>query len=132
MPFPDITYLDSARTEGELKTNFFGPILDSGVELDTSTTLEVGYTETPSAYTSGAVNVSSGALRTCDTTGGVTIGLISGNGRVTILLTGGGSVAYDAGYDKVIGSYDSSKSGSIAQVVNDGTNQWIIFSNTEA
>ena len=38
----------------------------------------------------------------------------------------------DAGYDKVVGEYDSGASGSIAQVVNDGTNQWLIFSNTEA
>jgi hypothetical protein len=102
------------------------------LKSDTTDTLAVGYTETPSAYTSGAINVSSGGLRTCDTTSGVTLGLISGNGRVTILLTGGGTVAYDAGYDIIVGEYDSTKSGSIAQVVNDGTNQWLIFSNAEA
>jgi hypothetical protein len=59
------------------------------------------------------------------------LGMITGVGRVTLLLTGGGTVAYDAGYDKVVGMYDSTKSGCVISLVNDGTNQWIIFANTE-
>lgn len=34
---PAITYLDSARTEGELKTSFFGPVLNDLDELDRRT-----------------------------------------------------------------------------------------------
>lgn len=58
------------------------------------------------------------------------LGMITGVGRVTLLLTGGGAVAYDAGYDFVIGAYDATKTGCAVQAVNDGTNQWLFFANS--
>ncbi|ADU61364.1 MAG: hypothetical protein KUA35_09670 [Pseudodesulfovibrio sp.] len=99
---------------------------------DTPATLTAGYAETPKPYAGGDIAVSAGSLRTVDTTGGVTIGMITGVGRVTLLATGGGAVAYDAGYTMVIGEYDASKAGCAVQAVNDGTNQWLLFAKTEA
>ncbi len=129
-PVTNTPYLD-ALTSTDIGTVVQGYDADI-LKADTTDTLEVGFTETAVAYSSGAVAISAGSLRTVDTTSGITIGLISGVGRATLLLTGGGTVAYDAGYDKVVGEYDSAKSGCVVSLVNDGTNQWIIFANTEA
>lgn len=102
---------------------------------DSAATLAVGYAETSAPYTDGDIVVAAGSLRTVDTTDGVTLGMITApegsGGRVTLLLTGGGPVAYDAGYTHVVGEYDAARAGCIAQAVSDGTHKWLIFANTE-
>ncbi|MFH1914425.1 MAG: phage tail fiber protein [Pseudomonadota bacterium] len=102
---------------------------------NTAATLAAGYAETPVPYAGGDIVVAAGSLRTVDTTGGVTLGPITApegaGGRVTLLLTGGGAVAHDAGYTHVVGEYDSTRAGCIAQAVSDGASKWLIFVNTE-
>jgi len=109
------------------------------LKADATATLATGYAETPIPYTGGDIAVSAGSLRTVDTTGGVTLGMITlpedapqgAGGRVTLLLTGGGPVAHDAGYDHVIDGYDRDKAGCIVQAIHDGTAAWLLFVNTE-
>lgn len=102
------------------------------LKADTAATLTAGFSETIPSYTGGSIDLHNGNLQTMDTTSYTTIGLPTRVGRVLLLLKGGGTVGYDAGYDKVVGEYDSSKAGCLVQVVNDGTDQWIVFANTEA
>lgn len=102
------------------------------LKSDAPATLAAGFAETPVSYAGGDIAVSAGSLRTVDTTGGVTIGMITGAGRVTLLATGGGPVAYDAGYGIVIGAYDRTKAGCAIQAISDGTTRWLIFANSEA
>lgn len=101
------------------------------LKSDTPAILTAGYGETPVPYAGGDIAVGQGAMRPVDTTGGVTIGPITSDGRVTLLLTGGGPVAYDAGYTHVVGAYDPSKAGCAVEVVRSGSNRWLIFANTE-
>lgn len=102
------------------------------LKFNAPATLAAGYAETPVPYAGGDIAVSAGSLRTVDTTGGVTIGMITGAGRVTLLATGGGPVAYDAGYAMIIGEYDGTKAGCAIQAISDGTTRWLIFANSEA
>ena len=119
---------DPAQARTALDAQFADPAI---LKSDTPATLTAGYAETPKPYAGGDLAVSAGSLRTVDTTSGVTIGMITGVGRITLLATGGGAVAYDAGYAMVVGGYDPTKAGCAIQAINDGANQWLIFANSE-
>ncbi|WP_285906772.1 hypothetical protein [Pseudodesulfovibrio pelocollis] len=101
------------------------------LKSDTTATLTAGFTETPLAYTSGDISVSAGQFRTVDTTGGVTLGTITGEGRVMLELTGGGTVAYDAGY-VAVGEYDATKEVCYVFATNSGAKKGLVFINSEA
>jgi hypothetical protein len=102
------------------------------LKSDTPATLTTGYAETPLAITSGAtINVLAGSLRIASPPTGFTVGPMNSVGRVTILITGGTSFAYDASYDFVVGAFDSTKSGHAVQVINTGTTRWLIIVPSE-
>ncbi|MUM77259.1 hypothetical protein GKC30_06410 [Pseudodesulfovibrio sp. F-1] len=119
---------DAAKARQIIEAQPANPAL---LKADTPATLTAGFSETAVPYASGDFFVSEGALRTVDTTGGVTLGRIMGHGRVTLFLTGGGPVSYDSIYTRVIGEYDPSKRGCIVQAFNYGTHRWLVFANTE-
>lgn len=125
------TLLDDADA-ATMRTTLGAEPADADIlKRDVSATLTVGHTETAVAYTSGDIVVATGQMRTVDTTSGVSLGLVSGVGSVRLYLTGGGTVAYDAGYDYVFGEYDASKGMCKVEVENTGTYQMITFVNSE-
>lgn len=120
---------DPAQARAALNAQPADPAI---LKSNTPATLTKGYTETPVIYTSGAViNVPAGNLRIASPSTGMTIGPMNSVGRVTILITGGTSFAYDANYDFAIGAFDSTKSGHVVQVINTGTSQWIVIAPSE-